>query len=564
MTFLDNMKTKAKLVLAFVMVAIIGAIIGVVGIIGMTKIKNSDTMLYKEMTAPLGTLIDASIQLMRIRINIRDVIFAESLEKRDSKNQTIKDLQKTLPGLLDEYEKRLLTKEGKDSFAAFRQAHDAYIAYVNRMQEIMMGAVDLKDLGQRRAQAIAILDGDGYKIAQVAQAALEEVVKSKQALAKQTSDNNTRTANSFSLILLIVIGAGLLISILLGIFIASSIARPLGQGVDVAKALSDGDLTQHMDIKRKDEVGILADSLNLASGNLRTMFKQVHDGVQTLSSASTELSAISKQMSSGAESTSTRANGVAAAAEQTSANMGGVSAAMEQTTVNLSTVATASEEMTSTIGEIASNAEKARKVTAEAVDSAKRVSGTMDTLGVAAKEIGKVTETISAISSQTNLLALNATIEAARAGAAGKGFAVVANEIKELARQTATATEDIKARIEGIQSSAGNAVGDISSVADVIRQVNEIVSGIAAAIEEQSAVTKDIATNVAQASRGVEDANRNVAEASKAVNSMAQDVSEVNQAAGEISSSSAQILVSAEDLAKLSEQLRALVERFKI
>jgi len=356
----------------------------------------------------------------------------------------------------------------------------------------------------------------------------------------------------------------MLLSIILGSFIAASIAKPLSSGVDLAKAIADGDLTQQVEIKRKDEIGLLADALNQMSSNLRAMFKNVVDGVQTLASASTELSSISKEMTAGAESTSARANTVAAGAEQTSQNMGGVSAAMEQTTVNLSTVATASEEMTATIGEIASNAEKARKVTAEAVDSAQRVSGTMDSLGTAAKEIGKVTETISAISSQTNLLAPNATIEAARAGAAGKGFAVVANEIKELARQTATATEDIKARIEGIQSSAGNAVKDIGSVTEVIRQVNEIVSGIAAAIEEQSAVTKDIATNVAQASRGVEDANRNVAEASKAVNSMAQDIAEVNQAAGICPTPAPTILVSAEDLAKLSEQLRAVVQRFKI
>ena len=355
-----------------------------------------------------------------------------------------------------------------------------------------------------------------------------------------------------------------LLIIILGFVLSRSIVRPLGNGVEFARAVADGDLTRRMDIARNDEIGELAEALNHASGNLRAMFKQVHEGVQTLSSSSTELSAISRQMSRGAESTSARANGVAAASERTNTNMGGVSAAMEQTSTNLATVAAASEEMTATIFEIAKNAEKARNITSGAVESARQVSETMGTLSVAAREIGKVTEAISAISSQTNLLALNATIEAARAGTAGKGFAVVANEIKELARQTASATEDIKSRIEGIQGSAGAAVGDIGSVADVIRQVNEIVTGIAAAIEEQTVATRDIASSVAQASQGVEDANRNIAEASQAVGSMAQDVTEVNQASGEIAGSSAQVLVSAEDLAKLSGQLRVLVERFKI
>jgi methyl-accepting chemotaxis protein len=431
-----------------------------------------------------------------------------------------------------------------------------YIAYSDQIAALANGG--------KKDEAYAVLTGPAGPLAAGIESNMEWVTNQKITLGKAMNDGNNKIGSDLTKIMFVIIFIAMLLSVLLGVFIANTIAKPLGKGVEFAKAMAEGDLTMQIDIKRKDELGVLTDSLNLASSKLRSMFGNVRDGVQTLSSAATELSSISRQMTTGAESTSSRANGVAAAAEQTSTNMGGVSAAMEQTTMNLSTVATASEEMTATIGEIASNAERARKVTAEAVDSATRVSGTMNTLGTAAREIGKVTETISAISSQTNLLALNATIEAARAGAAGKGFAVVANEIKELARQTAAATEDIKARIEGIQNSSGAAVGDIASVANVIREVNEIVSGIAAAIEEQSAVTRDIASNVAQASKGVEDANRNVAEASQAVSSMAQDVSEVNQSAGEISSSSAQVLLSSEELSKLSEQLRSLVERFKL
>lgn len=553
---MDNLKTRVKLIGAFIIMALIAGIVGIFGIIGLRNISQADEKMYSHIAAPTSLLVSLMDDYATIRISFRNVILEPTPAARDKSHATIDEAWKKFQETGKQFSSTLLTDTGKAHWNDALTAMGKYVTYSDQV-------LALANAGNKDA-AYAILTGPAADLSETARTNLDWVANQKSELGKQTSDSNFALSNLLTLILIVIIAVGMLFSIIIGNFIAASIAKPLASGVDFAKAIADGDLTQQVAIKRKDEIGVLADALNQMSSNLRAMFKSVVDGVQTLASASTELTAISKEMTSGAESTSARSNTVAAGAEQTSQNMGGVSAAMEQTTVNLSTVATASEEMTATIGEIAANAEKARQVTSEAVDSAQRVSSTMDSLGTAAKEIGKVTETISAISSQTNLLALNATIEAARAGAAGKGFAVVANEIKELARQTATATEDIKARIEGIQSSAGNAVNDIGSVTEVIRQVNEIVSGIAAAIEEQSAVTKDIATNVAQASRGVEDANRNVAEASKAVNSMAQDIAEVNQAAGEMSNSSSQILVSAEDLAKLSEQLRAIVQRFKI
>jgi len=188
----------------------------------------------------------------------------------------------------------------------------------------------------------------------------------------------------------------------------------------------------------------------------------------------------------------------------------------------------------------------------------------MKQLGTAAQEIGKVTETITSISSQTNLLALNATIEAARAGAAGKGFAVVANEIKELAQQTASATEEIKGRISGIQSSTGAAIADVDKIAGVIREVGEIVATIATAIEEQAAVTRDMARNIAEASSGVKDANERVAQTATVSQEIARDIAAVNTASGEMTSASQQVQASSMDLSQLAEQLKAMVGRFKL
>ena len=361
---------------------------------------------------------------------------------------------------------------------------------------------------------------------------------------------------------LVLAGIGLFVFL-----IRRMIALPIGALTGRARAIADGDLTQDMPgdlVARKDEIGNLAGTMQTMTANLRGLLRDVSGGVQILGSSSSGLTSVAGQMSSGAKQTSDKAATVAAAAEEMSANMTSVAAGMEQATTNLSSVATATEEMTATIGEIASNAEKARSITADATQQASNASTLIRNLGQAAREIGKVTETITSISAQTNLLALNATIEAARAGSAGKGFAVVANEIKELALQTARATEDIKGKIGGIQSSTAGTVADIEKVSGVIKQVSEIVITIATAIEEQSTVTRDIAGNIAQASNGVQEANQRVAETATVAQSIAREIAEVNSASGEMSSGSQQVQGSAGELSQLAENLRHMVARFRV
>jgi methyl-accepting chemotaxis protein len=378
------------------------------------------------------------------------------------------------------------------------------------------------------------------------------------------TDEMNRGMNRLSYTALVIVLLITLGGLVFAFFMSRSITRPLNLGVAFAGKMAEGDLTQTLEVHQKDETGVLAGALNQMGQGLRQMMHNISDNVKTLASSSTELTAISKLMSGSAEQTSTRAAMVSAAVEQMSSNMSAVAASMEQTSTNINIVATSAEEMTSTVGEIARNSEKARSITSGAVEQVGLATRKVNELGQAARDIGKVTETISAISAQTNLLALNATIEAGRAGAAGKGFAVVANEIKELALQTAAATEDIKGRIETIQSSTSTTVTDIDKVSQVIQEVNEIVATIAAAIEEQSVVTRDIAGNVAQAAQGVQEVNQHVSQTSQVAGSVAQEIAEVNQASGEISSSSSQVLLSSEELSQLAEQLRSLTAQFKI
>jgi methyl-accepting chemotaxis protein len=227
-------------------------------------------------------------------------------------------------------------------------------------------------------------------------------------------------------------------------------------------------------------------------------------------------------------------------------------------------VASAAEEMSATIAEIAQNSEMAHTISEEAVGKAKSTSAKINDLHIAAQAINKVTETITEISEQTNLLALNATIEAARAGDAGKGFAVVANEIKELAKQTAAATQNIKKQIGEVQGTTEETTTEIDQISVVINRVNEIVASISAAVSQQSAATDEIAINISQASQGLVEVNENVNQISTVASTIAVDISTVNQASTEISESSNEVNRSVESLHQLAEHLNSIVNSFKV
>jgi methyl-accepting chemotaxis protein len=366
--------------------------------------------------------------------------------------------------------------------------------------------------------------------------------------------------------MLIVSGLIFAAIIALCLFVAFGIVRALKEMVasfqDIAEG--EGDLTKRIQIQSKDEIAELANWFNTFLEKLQDMIKKIATNSVHVDRSSSELAEIANMMSESATDTSARADKVTAAAEEMSANLNNVAAAMEESSTNTSMVATGAEEMTATINEIAQNAEKARTIADQAVHKAGEASGQMDELGQAALGIGKVVETITEISEQVNLLALNATIEAARAGEAGKGFAVVANEIKELAKQTSSATLEIKEKIEHIQGSTDVTVKGIDEISTVINSVNEIVATMATAVEEQSAATREIATNITQASQGIQEVNENVNLSSTVASEITQDISVVNHSSGEIANSSDQVKVSAEDLKRMATELNAIVGSFKV
>jgi len=354
--------------------------------------------------------------------------------------------------------------------------------------------------------------------------------------------------------------------LLLSTVSANRIIAPLRRAAAALQdiAQGEGDLTRRLQVHTRDEIGELATWFNTFVEKLQRIIGDIASNAKTLAGAATELSATANQLASGAEETTAQSAAVASTAEEMATSMNTMAGSAQEMSANVRTVASAVEEMTASIGEVARNAEQAAGIADNAATLARKSNEDISQLSTAADEIGKVITVIQDIAEQTNLLALNATIEAARAGEAGKGFAVVATEVKELAKQTAEATEDIRKRVEGIQSSTGGAVQSIGQIGEVIAKVNEVSRTIASAVEEQSITTKEIAQNVNQTSTAVETVAQGVAQTASASQEITKTISGVDQAAREAAQGAAQTQTASQELSKLAEQLQGLVGQFKV
>ena len=354
----------------------------------------------------------------------------------------------------------------------------------------------------------------------------------KQALVNATSKAKRATRAMFAI-------CGLSLVLLFGVatWVAFSITRPLDLFSIRFRAMAEAnDLTARVDQDRQDEIGQLGRCLNLFVEKVHDLLTQIAANAQRVSDASTELSTVSQQISANSEETSVQAKVVSNATQRVSQN--------------LQTVATGAEEMGVSIKDIAKNATQAAKVATSAVKVAETATATVSKLGDSSSEIGQVIKVITSIAQQTNLLALNATIEAARAGEAGKGFAVVANEVKELAKETAKATEDISGKIDAIQTDTKAAVEAIASISGVINQINDISSTIATAVEEQNATTNEMSRNVGEAAQGSGEITSNIAGMAEAAESTSRGSANTQKAA--------------EEMVQMATQLRGLVEQFKL
>jgi methyl-accepting chemotaxis protein len=433
---------------------------------------------------------------------------------------------------LDELSAQWILQENKDRLAKIKEA----LPTIRQTQQstISTASSGARDAvikgGNEYADGVTpVLDGTTKIMEELSDSMNKTLVAQRDKL----DSANSSLAWTMGIATLAAVGSGVFIAIFLSRRISGATASILVR----AESIASGNLTlEEVQQTSKDELGDLTTAINKMESKLRNIIVSIGDNAQQVATASEEFSATSQMITANSEETSAQANVV--------------SAATERVNRNLQTVATSTEEMSASISEIAKNASEAAKVAGEALKAAAKTDATVTKLGESSAEIGQVIKVITSIAQQTNLLALNATIEAARAGEAGKGFAVVANEVKELAKQTAKATEDISQRIAAIQTDAKSAVEAIKTISGIIGRVNDISATIATAVEEQSATTNEM--------------SRNVSEAAKGSGEVAKNITGVAHAAQSTSSGATESQKAAQHLAMISTELRELVGQFKV
>jgi methyl-accepting chemotaxis protein len=421
----------------------------------------------------------------------------------------------------------MISEEERRLYNDFRADWDKYLNIHTRVMEL---------LRTNKTEAAARLASTEGRLAFIA--TLGKISDEVALNKKGAGDAPRQAAGTYAAARYWAIGL-LAVALTLGLLVATSLSRSITGGTarmlamiqEVAAnnlGIADMEITSH------DELGQAAIALNKMKNNLREIIESIAGTAQNVASASEELSATSQQIS--------------ANSEETSAQASVVSNATQQVSQNLQTVATGAEEMGASIKEIAKNAGEAARVATSAVQVAESTNATVSKLGESSAEIGQVIKVITSIAQQTNLLALNATIEAARAGEAGKGFAVVANEVKEPAKETAKATEDISRKIAAIQTDTQASVEAIGTISTVIKQINDISNTIATAVEEQNATTNEMARNVSDAAHGSGEITSNIAGVAQAAESTSRGAGDTQKAA--------------QQLVETSAQLRRLVEQF--
>ena len=459
-------------------------------------------------------------------------------------------------------------------FEKFAEDADAAMRRIENPRRLGLLNAVLRDMeGYRNAFSDAVvktmdlesmLNGTMAGGAAKISADLKQITDAQGSAMDAMEDHSRGAAQQTLLLTAILSGGALLFGLIIAFVLGRGIAKPVVSMTTAMTKLAAGDLTSEIPARgRHDEIGEMAAAVQVFKDNMRETerMRAEQEALEAKSEADkraamdrladefeASIRSVVNGVSSAASELQATAQSMSATAEETNAQATAVAATSEQASANVQTVATASEELSSSISEIGRQVTESVNIASQAVSEAERTNQQIKGLAEAAQKIGDVVQLISDIAGQTNLLALNATIEAARAGDAGKGFAVVASEVKNLASQTAKATEEISSKIAEMQSATESSVTAIGAIGGTIVRINEIATTIASAVEQQGAATAEIANNAQQVSQGTREVSSNI------VN--------VTQAASETGAAAEQMLSSASELAKQGETLREKVDVF--